>query len=175
MEADAADKHKSVRRHAGGSESERQLVGVLLVLSFAMLALPVLAVRLPPLLDYPNHLARMWLIAGGAESEPMSGFWAIAWNGVLTNIGIDLAAATLGRLVPIETVGSAMVLAALVLPPLGAILLSRAIFGSWHWWQVGFVIFGWNPPFLAGFLNFNIALGLALAAASIDGRVARGG
>lgn len=151
------------------------LVPVLLAASLAMLALPILAVRLPPLLDYPNHFARMWLIAGGAEIEPMSRFWEIAWNGVLTNIGIDLAAAAFGRIFPIETLGTALVVAALLLPPLGAILLSRAIFKTWHWWQIGFVVFGWNPPFLAGFLNFNIALGLALAAAALDVKVARGG
>jgi hypothetical protein len=176
------DTHKTPERHPGGGsewqrepEPYRTLVVVLLIVSLAILALPVLAVRMPPLLDYPNHLARMWLIAGGAEAQPMSRFWAIAWNGVVTNIGIDLAAAAFGRIIPVDAVGTIAVIASLVLPPLGAILLSRSIFGRWHWWQIGIVVIAWNPTFLVGFLNFNIALGLALLAAGLDRRLVQYG
>src|SRR5215217_5521914 len=120
-----ADRQGSVNRADGDRHGARRkaaaahpvLVRMLLVASLALLALPVLAVRVPPLLDYPNHFARMWLIAGGAEMEPMSRYWEIAWNGVLTNIGIDLVAAAIGRIFPIDAVGSALVIAALMLPP----------------------------------------------------------
>ena len=45
---------------------------------------------MPPLLDYPNHFARIWLLAGGAGAQPVSGFYAVDWSGAWTNIGIDV-------------------------------------------------------------------------------------
>jgi hypothetical protein len=136
--------------------------------ALAALALPVALVHVPPLLDYPNHFARLWLLAGGIEQPPISAMYAVDWSVALTNIGVDLIAATLGRVIGADLLGHLLVAAALILPPLGAILLNRAVFGGWHWWQVGFPILAWNSTLLAGFLSFQIGLGLALIAASAD-------
>jgi len=62
-----------------------------------------------------------------------------------------------------------------LLPPLGAVLLNRAVFGGWHWWQAGFALLAWNSTLLAGFLNFQIGLGLALLAAAADPALRRAG
>ena len=119
--------------------------------ALAALALPVALVHVPPLLDYPNHFARLWLLAGGIEQPPISAMYAADWSVALTNIGVDLIAATLGRVIGADLLGHLLVAAALILPPLGAILLNCAVFGGWHWWQVGFPILAWNSTLLAGF------------------------
>lgn len=139
-----------------------------IVLALGSLVLPVALTHMPPLLDYPNHLARIWLLAGGAGQAPLDRIYAVDWSGASTNVGIDLLAATLGHLVGGWTLASLLLAAAVLLPPLGAVLLNRAVFGGWHWWQAGFAVLAWNSTLLAGFLNFQIGLGLALLAAAVD-------
>ena len=139
-----------------------------IVLTLGTLVLPVALTHMPPLLDYPNHLARMWLLAGGIEHAPLDRIYGVDWSGASTNIGIDLLAATLGRLVGGWTLAPLLLGAAVLLPPLGAVLLNRAVFGGWHWWQAGFAVLAWNSTLLAGFLNFQIGLGLAFLAAAAD-------
>lgn len=145
----------------------------LLTFAFVLLALPVLFTPLPPLLDYPNHLARLWLVAGGAAQPPFDRIYAVDLTSVRTNIGIDLLAAAVGSWLPIERFGQALVLAAVLLPPLGAVLLNRSVFGGLHWWLVGLPLLAWNWTLIAGFLNFQIGLGLALLAAAADAALAR--
>ena len=139
-----------------------------IVLALGTLVLPVVLVHMPPLLDYPNHLARMWLLTGGADEPPLNSIYAVDWSGASTNIGIDLLAASVGRLTGAWALGKLLLAAAVLLPPLGAVLLNRAVFGGWHWWQAGFAVLAWNATMLAGFLNFQIGLGLALIATSAD-------
>jgi len=52
-----------------------------LCLGLSALALPVLSVRVPPLLDYPNHFARIWLLSGGIDRPPLSAMYALDWTG----------------------------------------------------------------------------------------------
>lgn len=137
------------------------------------LALPVALTHMPPLLDFPNHLARMWLLAGGAGLPPLSGMYAVDWAGASTNVGIDLLAATVGRLTGGWALAMLLLAAASVLPALGAVLLNRAVFGGWHWWQAGFAVLAWNSTLTAGFLNFQLGIGLALLAAAADPALVR--
>ena len=144
-----------------------------LAASLSVLALPVAVVQVAPLLDYPNHLARIWLLAGGMDGPPLSAIYVTDWSGASTNIGVDLLAATLGRLIGGETLAGLLLASALILPPLGAALLNRAVFVGWHWWQVGFALLAWNTTLLAGFLNFQVGLGLGLLAAAADPAIGR--
>ena len=138
-------------------------VRVLLGLFLVSLAMPILLVPVPMLLDYPNHLARIWLLSGGLDQSPMSSFYLLNWS-ALTNIGVDLLAAGPMRWLPAQAQASLYLWLGAALPVLGAALLNRRLFGGWSWWQLGFGIFAWNLTLLAGFLNFNIGVGLALLA-----------
>jgi hypothetical protein len=154
-------------------ETHHRPIAILLATVLAALAVPVALAGIPPLLDYPNHLVRLWLIAGGAEIEPLSRMYAVSWASAYTNIGIDYAGALLGMLVPAVPLGSLFVLLALVLPPLGAVVLNRALFGGIHWWQISFVLLAWTATLIAGFLNFQIGIGCALLAAALEPSLAR--
>jgi hypothetical protein len=138
------------------------------------LAVPIVLVPVPALLDYPNHLARIWLLGGGIEQPPFPGIYRLDWQAV-TNIGIDLLAFPMARLLPAETVGQILLYLGAALPVLGAVALNRAVFGGFSWWQVGFGTVAWNLTILAGFMNFNIGLGLALLAAATDPWASRRG
>jgi hypothetical protein len=151
----------------------RHLLTTLLLLALAVAALPPLLVHMPPLVDYPDHFARVWLISRGATLEPVSHMYAVDWTATQTNMGIELAAAVLGPLVPPEILMPLLLATAVLLPPMGAVALNRTVFGTWHPWQVGFAFLGFAGTLLAGFLNFQIAVGLALFAASTDPWAAR--
>jgi len=150
------------------SQGWRLLPLICIVVALSTLILPGALTRVPPLLDYPNHLARIWLLGGGIDQPPLNAIYAVDWSGASTNIGVDLLAATLGRLIGGWTLASLLLGAAVLLPSLGAVLLNRAAFGGWHWWQAGFAVLAWNSTLLAGFLNFQIGIGLALLAAAMD-------
>jgi hypothetical protein len=157
------------------STTGERCVLLLLAGSLAALAVPVLLAPIPPLLDYPNHLVRLWLISGGTGSPPLSQMYAVSWGSAHTNVGIDYLGALLGTFIPAIPLGSLFIALALVLPPLGAVALNRAVLGGLHWWQIAFVYFAWNATLIAGFLNFHIGLGLALLAAALEPRLSRSG
>ena len=145
-------------------------------IGLALVALlgPVLAGAVPPLTDYPNHLARIWLEGGGAALAPLSRMYRVAWDAV-TNIGIDLFARALVPWLGYERVGRLLVGAAALLPALGGVALWRALHGRFHGWQIAFALLAWNIGLVMGFLNFEIGLGVALLAAALDPALRRRG
>src|SRR5512137_1861145 len=54
----------------------------------ALAALPVLRAEVPPLFDYPNHLARMYLLLHLPDSEPLRRFYEQHWAPV-PNLAMD--------------------------------------------------------------------------------------
>jgi hypothetical protein len=131
-------------------------------------ALPVLMVAVPPLLDYPNHMVRFWLLSGGADSAPLSGFYAVDWSRTATNIGMDALAAVLGRLFPAEITGRIILCLSALMPPAAAALLSRQVHERWSWWQPLLFLLAWPLVLLTGFMSFQLALGAALICAIAD-------
>ena len=145
-----------------------RMVQAFVLLGLLAVAAPALMVRIPPLLDLPNHYARIWLLAGGVKEGPLAQMYAVDWSSAWTNIGVDLLAQILGTVIPGQALGPLFLAAALVLPPVGAIALHRRLYGGWRWWQVAIPLTAFATTLLAGFLNYQIGLGLAMLAASSD-------
>ena len=141
---------------------------ILIVLSFLTLLAPFLFAEIPPLTDYPNHLARYWLIAGGVREPALATFYRIDWFNAVTNVGVDRAVSFLAPVASGLTLGHLAVLAAALVPPLGVLALNHAITRRITPWQALFPLAAWSTTFLMGFLNFQIGLGLALLFAAID-------
>jgi hypothetical protein len=137
-------------------------------LAFLTILGPFLVAASPPLTDYPNHLARFWLIAGGAADPRLAGFYAVDWSSASTNVGVDWAVAWASSWVSATTLGHAAAIAAAALPPLGLLALNTALFRRPTAWQSVFPIAAWSVTFLMGFLNFQVGLGLALLFAAVD-------
>jgi hypothetical protein len=140
-----------------------------------MVVVPALLFPLPPLIDYPNHLARIWLIAGGVHVAPMDSIYFEDWRGVGAGIGIDAMAKLLSPVLPPSGIGLVLLILAILAPPLGAISLNARMFGGVHAWQPYFLAFWCTQTLVAGFLNFQIGLGLALLAVAADPKAARAG
>ncbi len=145
-----------------------------LLIFMALVAVLVALFKFPPLLDYANHYARMWLLAGGIKEASFSQIYAVEWNRTFTNVGIDLLARFVGPLIGVSLLARILLFLAIVLPPLGAIVLHRRLFGGSYYWQIGMLYLAWCATLIGGFINFQIGLGLALLFAAIDHRLQAG-
>lgn len=161
--------------HTEGLRTQDRHVVICLALLVALIVLPALLFPFPPLLDYPNHLARIWLIEGGVRIPPLNTFYFEDWSRVGSGLGIDLAAKIFGQLIPPFSLGLILLLFSMLLPPLGTIALNARLFGGLNAWQPLFLLFWCSETLIAGFLNFQIGLGVALLAAAADQKLERRG
>ena len=139
-----------------------------IAIGLVAVAMPALLVEMPPLLDYPNHVVRMWLLGGAVKDPILAQMYATDWTAAWTNVGVDLIAQIAGQFLPVTVIAPILLAIALVMPPAGAILLNRRLYGQFHWWQVVMPLTAFATPLLGGFLNFQTGLGLALVFASLD-------
>ena len=126
-------------------------------------ALPLLSVELPPLFDYPNHLARMDLLSRLPVSQALQRYYELRWR-IIPNLGMDLVVPMLARIMPLAWAGKAFVLASLALVAAGAALLHRAAAGRWSIWPLSAFLFLYSRVLLWGFLSYLLGVGLALVA-----------
>jgi hypothetical protein len=131
-------------------------------LCVALLA-PLLIVDVPPLLDYPNHLARIFVLASLPHDPVLARFYVAHWS-IIPNLALDLAGPPLIRVLPVHVAGRLLIAAAVLLPVFGTIAYSRTVGG--RWWSLGSGLTAYNGTLLAGFLNFEIGIGLALLLAA---------
>ena len=139
---------------------------LLVALAFAVAALPMLLVAHPPVGDLPNHLARMWLLAGGLADPVLGAMWRADWSQASTNVAVDAGGVGLLRVLPLPIVSRLLTLALILLPALGGALLHRKLLGRTSAWSVIFVVAAFSTTAVAGFLAFQVSLGLGLVAAA---------
>jgi hypothetical protein len=161
---------------AGLSPTTNTRFGTAILIVVVLLSvIPATLVRIPPILDYPNHYVRLWLIDGGVLQSPVSKMYALDWSYASTNLAIDLVARVLKGIAPVGTIGPLVMMLAITLRPLGILLLGQGLFGTARWWHVLCFVLAWNWALVAGFFNFEISLGLAMLGAALDVRLARHG
>jgi hypothetical protein len=129
-------------------------------LSVALLA-PLLIANVPPVLDYPNHLARLALVAAGPHDRVLGRMFTPHW-GIIPNLAGDLIGMTLLRLMPVHVVGRCLLGGVLLLNLAGVLALHRAWFGRRSFWPLGSCVVAYNSGFLLGFLSWQIGSGLAM-------------
>ena len=128
-----------------------------------VLLAPLLIVDVPPLLDYPNHLARAFVLASLPGDTILGRFYAPHWS-IIPNLGLDLITPPLLHLLPVHVAGRLVIAAALLLPVCGTVAYNTALGG--RWWSLGVGLVAYNSCVLSGFLNFSLSLGLALLLAA---------
>ena len=129
----------------------------LYLLSGALAASPLLWAKVPPLVDYPNYLARMAILAAPEHSQN----YVLHWR-LIPNLSMDLVVPPLAGLVGLETAGRLFIAATLVLLLAGTAALHRALYGRVGLWPLAALLFLYNKAFYYGFLNYLFALGVAI-------------
>jgi len=137
---------------------------IALLLLCAVLATPLLLVDVPPLLDYPNHLARMVVLAWPHDAV-LSRFATTHWA-IIPDLAIDIILPPLIHFLPVYVAGRIVVACIMLLPVLGAVAYSCAVFGKRSWWALAIGLIAYNESILLGFLNFAASIGLALLIAA---------
>lgn len=145
------------------SVGDRAWWAALISLCVLLLA-PLLVVDVPPLLDYPNHLARVFVLASLPQDPILTRFYAPHWS-IIPNLALDLIAPPLIHVLPVHVVGRLLIAVAVLLPVLGAVAYNTALGG--RWWSLGVGLVAYNSCLLYGFLNFSISVGLALLLAAV--------
>lgn len=130
----------------------------------ATLAIPFLMVDVPPVQDYPNHLARYFVLAH-PDDPLLSQIYAPHWQ-ILPNLAMDVLGAALLKLTPIHVGGRLLLALSLFAPMVGAIVYSRVAFGRFLYWPLASGVMAYNGIFFLGFMNFLLALGVALVGAA---------
>jgi hypothetical protein len=133
--------------------------------AFALLmilaAVPLFSTVLPPLFDYPNHLARMHLLGEGGNA-----FYAVHWA-PLPNLAQDLIVPPLARLMPLEMASKLFLVMIFGLIAGGAVWLNRVVTGGWRLWPLLAFLLLYNRIFLWGFLNYLFGIGVALGGTAL--------
>jgi hypothetical protein len=138
----------------------------LLIVLCVVLVAPLTLADVPPLLDYPNHMARLFVLASLPTDPVLARFYMPHWA-IIPNLALDLTVPPLLRIFPVSIVGRAVVGVTLLLPVLGCVAYHRALTGRLSYWPLGSVLFVYNGALLRGFLNFIAAVGLAMLLAAV--------
>jgi hypothetical protein len=145
-----------------------------LAASLIVIVLPVVMFSHPALLDYQNHATRLWIIATNDTDLGATPFFKVDWSHINNDLGIDAIAHGLrGHLAP-DLIGRLCLAAAILLPTAGAVALNVQIFGRLTSFQLLIPFFAWTLTAVAGFMNFQIGLGLGLLFLALEPTFQRG-
>jgi hypothetical protein len=111
---------------------------------------PLLWVRVPPLVDFPSHLARMWVLVHGSEIPALASNYGVHWR-LVPDLAIDLIVPVLSMLIPVEQAGRIFVALTMLALIGGTAALHRAIHGRVGIWPVWAVLFVYNAELFWGF------------------------
>jgi hypothetical protein len=135
----------------------------LLLIGMLVACLPVLLAAAPPLVDYPNHLARMHIIGVLGASPTLGQFYELVWRPI-PNLAMDLLVPLLALVVPLFWAGKIFLALTLLLLGGSTAALHRILFERWSVWPCLALLLLYNRNLLWGFANFLFGVGLALTA-----------
>jgi len=122
---------------------------------------PVIWVTHLPLIDYPNHLARLQIHETLLSHSYLARFYEFRWM-LTPYLGLDLVAAPFTPFLPVELAGRIVVIFTFLVIYGGTILLDREL-NSNNWGLSIFTgIFLYNGAFNWGFINYIISGGFAI-------------
>ena len=129
---------------------------VLLVVSLS----PLLFVAIPAMVDYPNHLARMYILAS-AGTPSANPFYQTAWA-FYPNLAMDLVIPQMARVTGVENATRLFLLLSELLLVSGTMAIEWAVKGRIQLSAAAALMFLYALPFTWGFLNFEFGLAVAL-------------
>jgi uncharacterized membrane protein len=140
--------------------SRSGLVAVLLAVAAIVLAVaPLAVVTMPPLFDYPNHLARVDILARLADDTFLAGHYRQS-SFILPNVLSDVVLLGLGRLVDADTAGRILLAATVALTAGGIAVLARVASGRASVLALMAGILATNEMMFWGFLNYDLGVAL---------------
>jgi len=142
------------------SGSDRSPATVVFALLAAASLLPVLLTPIPAMVDYVNHLSRMYILSqdGMPDANP---YYAVVWA-LYPNLAMDLMVPWMARLVSVENAARLFLLLSQLLIVGGALAFERVVKGRVQLAGFAALMFLYCLPFTWGFVNFEFGLGVML-------------
>jgi hypothetical protein len=134
---------------------------VLSLLLFAVALVPLTLAKIMPLADYPNHIARIYILQHVAHSAMLAKYY-ISFIHFQPNLAFDLGVLALGKFFPLWTAGTIFAGLSFVVIVSGVIALNRVLHGQWSLWPCMAFLLLYNRLFLWGFIDYLFTLGVAL-------------
>ena len=150
----------------GSIKYDKTVIILILILTFGACIFPIWSVDLPPLTDYPNHLARMYLLTQENLPATLARYYQpyIHWQ---PNLAMDLIIPALAKLLPLAQAGKVFLSLTIASMVLGTVLLYFAVNRHLSPWPLLAFLFVYNRFFLWGFVNYLFSVGLALTGAAV--------
>lgn len=131
---------------------------------FLLAIFPVLLFQYPGLQDYPNHLARAFILRH--LNDPILREYYAANLVPVPNLGWDIFSIVASRLIPLSYTGKLFIILSCLTLVVGCFVLNRTIVGRWTIAPIFVLPFVFNTGFNKGFLSFNLGIGISLWAAA---------
>lgn len=151
--------HPAAAAGAAASARGAIIAAVAFLIASLLTAVPVLLHLYLPLVDLPNHIARLHVaaVAGG----PLERYYEYTWS-LMPNSAVDLLWGALRF--PGEPERFAQLMSA-AYPPLliaATMILARVVHGRWTAWSAGVALVAYNASFFWGFQNYVVSVPFAL-------------
>jgi len=124
---------------------------------------PLLWASVPPLVDYPNHLARMWILVHGPHDPILSENYRVHWR-LLPYLSMDVVVVALSLVMPVAVAGRVFVALTMLSLVGGTVAIRRALYQRVGLWPLLSLLFVYNFVLFFGFLSCLFTIGLALIA-----------
>lgn len=142
------------------AERSRAVAGQTALIA-ALIILPLFYTLVPPLEDYPNHLARMFALSNLPVNEALARFYEAHWAPI-PNLIMDLVVPPLVPFFGVYTAGRIFIGLTLLLMLLGPMMLHRALYGRWSAWPLVGGLFVYNGFLFVGLMNYLFGVGVAV-------------
>ncbi len=136
-----------------------------------LVLVPLIYPPIPPLVDLPGHMGRY---AVQLDPAPFARWFAFRWQ-LIGNLGVDLLIEPMGRLFGVELGAKLIVMTIPALAATGLLWIAREVHGRVPPTVFFALPLVWGHPFVFGFVNFSLAMALALLAFALWLRMARMG
>ena len=135
------------------------LVAAILLLC-AVALWPIFVIGEMGLQDYPNHLARAFILLH--QQDPLlRANYRLEWSPI-PDLGWDLWVLSVGRLLPLVATAKLFVVLAFAMGASGCFVLGRVIVGRWTAMPMLALPFLFNSAYTKGFLSFDMGLAVSL-------------
>lgn len=155
-------------RNPGGWWQSRWCVALVLIATMV----PLLYPSFPPLVDVAAHMGRYRVELDLAHSSSLQQFYDYHWAPI-GNLGVDALVKILGPLLGLEPAVKLIVVAIPLLTAAGMLWIAREVHGRIPPTGYFALPFAYAQPFLFGFVNFALAMALALLAFALWLRLGR--
>ncbi len=147
--------------------TRRSLLSACVVLALV----PLIHPTIPPLVDLPGHMGRY---AVQLDPAPFRAWYAFDWQ-LIGNLGVDLLIEPMSRLFGLELGTKLIVMAIPALAVAGFLWIAREVHGRVPPTASFALPLAWGHPLVFGFVNFSLAMALALLGFALWLRMARTG